>query len=127
MKSLFKNTCGATMVEFALVALPLFMFILGIMQTAWIVWSANLLHMSVDAAARCGAVPTSTTVPCYGGTLADMQQTANLVFKPLSGATFSSNATCAADKGAGLVGSYNVSIVFVINLKLTAQSCYPTV
>jgi Flp pilus assembly protein TadG len=127
MKSLLKNTRGSTMVEFALVALPILGFMVGLMQTAWVVWADNLLHVSVDTAARCGAVPTSTTIPCYGNTLQDMQQTANLVFQPLSGATFSSNTTCANDNGAGLIGTYNVSFLLVLNLKLTAKSCYPTV
>ncbi len=57
----FKNTRGAAAVEFALVALPVMLFLIAIMQTAWVVWADNLLHVSADAAARCGAVPTSTT------------------------------------------------------------------
>ncbi len=121
--NLFRNNRGATVVEFALAALPVMLFILGIMQTGWILWIDNLLHVSVDAAARCGAVSTSTTLPCYGSGLGNMQSTANLVFRPLSGATFSNNSSCG---GAGLIGTYNVSIVFV-NLTLTAESCYPTV
>jgi hypothetical protein len=130
---LFKNNRGSTAVEFALVALPVLVFILGIMQTAYIVWIDNLLHISVDAAARCGAVG-STTLPCLSGgtTLANMQSTANLVFCEragcVSGATFSlNNASCSADGGSGLIGTYNVTIVFVVNLTLTAKSCYPTI
>ena len=122
MKSLFKNITGASAVEFALVALPVFAFIFGIMQTAWIVWADNVLHVSVDAAARCGAV-NSTTSPCAG---TDMVTAANAFFAPLSGATFISNSTCSADGGAGLVGTYKVSILLV-SLTLSANSCYPTV
>jgi hypothetical protein len=120
----FKNNRGATAVEFALAALPVMLFILGIIQTAWIVWVDNLLHVSVNAAARCGAVHTSTTIPCHGSGLGNMQSTANLVFEPLTGATFSNNSSCG---GAGLIGTYPVTIVFVVNLTLTARSCYPTV
>src|ERR1700739_4131948 len=119
----FKNNRGATAVEFALAALPVMLFILGIIQTAWILWVDNLLHVSVDAAARCGAV-NSTTIPCSGLGLTNMRSAANLVFEPLSGATFSNNSSCG---GAGLIGTYPVSIVFVVNLTLTAKSCYPTV
>ena len=122
------------MVEFALVAPTVLMFILGIMQIAWIIWTNNLLSVSVDAAARCGAVSTSTTLPCYGGTTANMIQTANLVFHPLSGATFTANAACVADGGVGLVGTYQINAIpFVggskyfdkMSLTLTAKSCYP--
>src|SRR4051794_21353423 len=55
MMKFFRDNRGATLVEFALVTLPVFVFILGIMQTAWIVWIDNSLQVSVDAAARCGA------------------------------------------------------------------------
>jgi Flp pilus assembly protein TadG len=122
----FKNNRGAAAVEFALVAIPVLLFITGIMQTAWIVWADNLLYVSVDAAARCGAVQ-STTSPCKGSGLANMQSTANAVFGLLSGAAFSNNATCTADSGSGLIGTYNVSILFVVNLTLTAKSCYPSI
>src|ERR1044071_4015213 len=90
MRKLLKNTHGGALVEYALVALPVLVFVFGIMQTAWIVWVDNLLQMSVDAAARCGAVG-SLTSPCAGSTTADMIQTANTVFEPLSGASFSVN------------------------------------
>jgi len=119
---LFRDDRGATVVEFALVALPVLLFMIGIMQTGYIVWADNLLHVSVDTAARCGAVH-STTLPCSG---ADMASTANTVFRPLSGATFGNNSNCSADGGAGLVGSYTVNFL-AVTLTLTAQSCYPTV
>jgi Flp pilus assembly protein TadG len=122
MKSLFKNNRGAAVVEFALTALPVFMFIFGIIQTAWVVWADNLLHASVDAATRCVAVGSATS-PCQGtsGGVA----AANTVFAPLSGATFTSNSSCSAGS-TGLAGTYTVAILYgVINLTLTAQSCYP--
>jgi Flp pilus assembly protein TadG len=121
MRRLLRNNRGASAIEFALVALPVIVFMLGIIQTGWVVWANNLLHMAVDAASRCGAVQ-STTTPCAGGSTSNMITTANLVFSPLSGASFSANA-CA---GTGLMGTYTVSIVFVVNLTLTAKSCYPT-
>ena len=124
--NVFKNNRGATAVEFALVALPVIMFVLGIMQTAWIVWADNLLHVSVNTAARCAAI-NSTTPPCNGKTLPQMKATAATVFAPLSGAKFNNNGPCTADQGAGLTGEYDVSILFVVNLALTADSCYPTV
>jgi hypothetical protein len=102
------------------------MFIFGIMQTAWIVWADNLLHVSVDTAARCAAVKSSTP-PCNGNTLPAMKATAITVFGPLSGAKFLYNGPCTADQGDGLSGQYDVSILFVVNLTLIADSCYPTV
>src|SRR5215813_618183 len=63
--NLCKNNRGAAAVEFALVALPVLAFIMGIIQFGWVMWVDNLLHISVDTASRCGAVG-STTSPCDG-------------------------------------------------------------
>jgi Flp pilus assembly protein TadG len=126
--NLLKNNRGATAVEFALMALPVFTLIFGIMQTAWIVWVDNLLHAAVDTAARCGAV-NSTTSPCGGSGSTNMINTATVVFEPVSSssATFTINSSCG---GSGLNGSYNISIGvggLGVNITVTAKSCYPTV
>jgi Flp pilus assembly protein TadG len=113
---------GATVVEFALTALPVFLFIFGIMQTAYIVWADNLLHLAVDTAARCGAVQ-STTPPCQG---LNMMGTADTVFNPLGGAMFGNNLGCSAAGGAGVTGTYTINIV-AVTLTLTAQSCFAAV
>ena len=128
MWQFLRNNRGSSAVEFALVALPVLTFILGIIQTSWLMWVDNLLHVSVDTAARCGAV-NSTTSPCTGGTTSNMIQTANRVFGPFpsGSAAFSANTSSCSAGSTGLVGTYNVTIVFVINLTLTAKSCYPTV
>ena len=132
--NLFKNSRGAAAVEFALAALPVMGFIIGIIQFGWVVWADNLLHISVDTASRCGAIG-STTSPCDGSGTSAMIATANAVFQPLTGATFTNNSSCSVDAGSGLagsglVGTYHISIGlgnFGMSLILTAQSCYPTV
>jgi hypothetical protein len=129
MRNLFKNNRGAAAVEFALVALPVCSFFLGIMQFGYVLWTDNLLHFSVNTAARCGGVQ-STTTPCVGpwpasdGGLANMTQTANAVFR-LSGVNYTLNSSNCS--GAGLVGTYQVKFVLAVTLTLTAESCYPLV
>jgi Flp pilus assembly protein TadG len=119
MRNLLKDTRGGALVEYALVALPVVMLTFGIMQTAWIIWAANLLQVSVDASARCGAVG-SATLPC------DMIAAANKVFAPMSGASFTAN-TSSCSTGTGLIGTYTMNFLFVMNLTVTAKSCYPIV
>lgn len=119
MWKLVRDSRGATAVEFAMVILPVIIFTMGLIQTCYVIWVDNLLHVAVQAAARCGAIQ-STTPPCAGPSLVSA---ANTVFAPLTNASFTANANCS---GAGLVGTYRVSIAFVVNLPLTAQSCYPT-
>jgi Flp pilus assembly protein TadG len=126
MMTLLKNNRGATIVEFAIVALPVFVLIFGMMQVGYVLWIDNLLHVSVNAAARCGAVNSSTS-PCAGSGSTNMITTAKTVFLPMSGATFNNNASCTANGGAGLVGTYSFVFpaYFLFHLTLTAQSCYP--
>lgn len=119
MRKLLRNDYGGAAVEFALVSLPVIVFIFGIIQVAWMVWANNLLNIAVDTAARCGAV-VSTTPPCKGN---DMVSAANTMFTPLTGASFSANP---CTNGVGLIGTYSVTIVF-LDFTLTAKSCYPTV
>ena len=99
----FKNNRGAAAVEFALVALPVMLFIFGIIQTAWVLWIDNLLHVSVNVAARCAAV-NSTTTPCAGNTTPEMISAATTAFAPLSGAKFQNNGPCNSDGGSGVTG-----------------------
>lgn len=131
MWKLFRNDEGASALEFALVIVPVMLFMIGIIQTGYVVWANNLLHAALDAAARCGAVNSSTS-PCACPTTApcpasDMISAANAVIAPLPLA----NATIVADtltcNGAGLIGTYTVSIGYIIDLTLTAKSCYPSI
>jgi Flp pilus assembly protein TadG len=124
IKKLFGREDGTSVMEFALVAPALFGFVFGIIQTGYVLWIDNLLHYSVDVAARCGAV-ASTTSPCKGGGFANMEETANALFAMAhaSGSpTFDAN--CSAT-GSGLTGTYEVSFLSIVNLTLTAKSCYP--
>jgi Flp pilus assembly protein TadG len=120
----FKNNRGAAVVEFALVALPVMLFIFGIIQIAWVLWVDNVLHVSVNVAARCAAVG-STTPPCSGDTVPEMISTATAAFAPLNGASFQNNGPCTSDDGKGLSGAYTVNILFIVNLSLRENSCYP--
>src|SRR5215472_7696715 len=56
MKTLSRNNRGTATVEVALVTMPIILFIVGIIQTACIVWADNLLHIATDTGTRCGAV-----------------------------------------------------------------------
>jgi Flp pilus assembly protein TadG len=127
MWKFFRDNRGNAMVEYALVALPVTLFMFGIMQTAWVVWMDNLLTISVNTAARCGAIKSKTS-PCpvidwNNNVEAGMETAAHTMFG-IGGATFSAN-TCT--NGVGLVGNYSISFLFLVNMTVTAKSCYPKV
>jgi Flp pilus assembly protein TadG len=128
LKKFFRDNRGAAMVEYALVALPVILFMFGIMQTAWVVWVDNLLTISVNTAARCAAIKSVTT-PCpvtdwsNSNVEAGMESAANKMLG-IGGATYSAN-TCT--NGVGLIGNYTISFLFLVNMTVTAKSCYPKV
>jgi Flp pilus assembly protein TadG len=127
MWKFLRDNRGAAMVEYALAALPVIMFTFGIMQIAWVVWMDNLLTISVSTAARCGAIKSNTS-PCpttsnWSDVEAGMETAAHTMFG-ISGATFSAN-TCT--NGVGLIGNYSISFLFLVNMTVTAKSCYPVV
>lgn len=127
MKFLRDNRGGAA-VEFGLAALPTMFLILGVIQTGFVIWTDNLLHVAVHTAARCGGVGSSTP-PCVntGAVSNDMETAAVAAFQPLSGATFTSpNPNCSSET-IGVAGTYEVSFGYIINLTLSASACYPPV
>jgi Flp pilus assembly protein TadG len=129
---LIRNDSGATALEFALVAPVFFTFIIGILQFGYVLWIDNLLHYSVDVAARCSAVG-SITPPCSNPP--NMIDTANAVFGTAHSPApiFIANPSCGGSglsATGGKVGNvdvgYTVSFLKIVNLNLTANSCYPT-
>lgn len=120
----FNDKSGATALEFALVFPAVIAFVIGIAQVGYLLWIDNLLHYSVETAARCSAVG-STTYPCVGN---DMVTAAENLFKQAVAVTNIPNGTFTAlspCNGSGLQGSYTVSVLLVVPVTVTANSCYP--
>jgi Flp pilus assembly protein TadG len=135
-----RNNSGATALEFALVFPAFLAFVLGIVHVGYVVWIDNLLHYSVETAARCSAVG-STTYPCAGSGTANMTTAAENLFQQaiarsnIPSGTFTALSPCS---GSGLQGSYTVgfllspsepvnSVLRFLHLAVTvtANSCYP--
>jgi Flp pilus assembly protein TadG len=120
----FKSNSGATALEFALVLPAVIAFVVGIIQVGYLLWIDNLLHYSVETAARCGAIG-STTYPCAGS---DMQTAAKNLFQQavaitnIPSGTFTPLSPCS---GSGLQGSYTVSFLLAVPVTVSANSCYP--
>jgi Flp pilus assembly protein TadG len=127
MKRFLRNHDGAVAFEYALVIPFMMLFVAGICQTAYILCIDNMLHYSVDFAARCAAIQ-STASPCNGP---DMITPATHFFPMANGSTFATNTSSCS--GKGLIGTYQVSTfpveilreVFGAGVTLTARSCYP--
>lgn len=72
LSSFCKDDSGVSAVEFGLLALPLFLIILGTLNLGTILWKWNALQYAASVAARCVAVSgancTSVTTGCDSGT-----------------------------------------------------------
>jgi len=123
----FKDKSGATALEFALVFPAVITFIIGIAQVGYLLWIDNLLHYSVQTAARCSAI-SSTTFPCAGSGTTNMATAAKNLFKQavalsaIPSGTFTALSPCS---GSGLQASYAVRVLLVVPVTVTAKSCYP--
>jgi len=118
---LMRAQAGSMSVDFALVAAPLLLLILGTMEVGRTLWYQNALNYSVEEAARCATVDvnncnTSDQIKSYAAAR--------------SGAGFSSAtfSTSTAACGNLITASYPISLGIPIanaSITLTARSCYP--
>jgi len=116
---LMRSQRGAMSVDFALVAAPLLLLILGTMEVGRTLWYQNALNYSVEEAARCASIDvnncnTSDQIKTYAAAR--------------SGAGFAKATFSASTAACGnlISASYPISIgVADLSITLKAQSCYP--
>ncbi len=70
LRRLAKATDGVETIEFALAAIPLFMFLLGVIEFARLYWTQSELQFAAEAAARCATTNCCASGPasCGGST-----------------------------------------------------------
>ena len=123
LRSLQRCCRGAAAIEFALVAIPLFMFIFGIIEMGRVLWLQNALHYAVEEASRCAAVD-ATTCGTPDLVLDFAASHAGTTF-PTSIFTYDPSATCG--KQVSAIYRMNLIIPFVSeSVKLTSSSCFPS-
>jgi Flp pilus assembly protein TadG len=66
LRRLVKASDGIETVEFALVSITLFIFVLGIVEFGRLFWTQSELQYAVEAAARCVTVSCSATITGTG-------------------------------------------------------------
>lgn len=125
MQRFLRDTSGAAALEFGLAFPPFITLILGVLQVGYLLWIDGLLHYSVEEAARCSAIG-STTYPCAGSGASNMVTTADSLFgmavATIPKGTFGANSACT---GSGLAASYSVNFLLAAPVTVHASSCYP--
>lgn len=118
-RGVVRDPGGNASLEMALVAIPLFLFIFGIINAGRALWLQNALENSVMQAARCATVnPTLCGTANQITAYAAAQSGAGF-----NGAIFSfAQASC----GNRVSASYPLTLpVLNVSLNLSAQACYP--
>jgi Flp pilus assembly protein TadG len=113
---------GISALEFALIAVPLFMFLFGIIETGRMLWFQNALTYAVEEAARCASINSSIC----GSTTAIQAYAANrssVLFPP---SIFVPSAqTCGNQVTASYATSLAIPLV-PLRVTLSATACYPS-
>ena len=118
---------GAAAVEFALVSIPLFLLLFGIIQFGWAFYS----QITISQAAREGARYASLQVPC-GSCVADTQAKVKASAGPavvLNPADIAVANTCntgdTQNKSTTVTVTYQVSIALLFHMTLTGKASSP--
>jgi Flp pilus assembly protein TadG len=120
-RGILRDLRGSTGSEFALILAPLVLLLFGILEFGRVLYYQNALHYSVQAAARCASIDTTT---CSSTT-----QTQSYA-AGISAAGFDSSVFTATAPACGnnVAASYPMTLLipFVnVSLTLTANYCYP--
>jgi uncharacterized membrane protein len=120
-RGIFRDTAGASIVEFALIVPGFLMLVIGAIDVGRVLWSQVTLQRAVEVAARCGAVDA---VRC--GTPGQVQTFASerSLFAPPA-AFDVVPAACGVSVTASFEYSLSTALLGVPNLTLTASACYP--
>ena len=121
--SLWRDSSGASALEFALTAPVLFLFIFGIIELGLLFWTQLGLQHGTEMAARCASVnptlcPGSSAITGYAA-----QQAFGLT---LPAQTFSHTTPACGNQ---VSASYTFQFPQILNLSpltLTAQACFPS-
>lgn len=129
VRHLFRSCAGTTALEFALVALPFVMLLLGVIDFSRFIWTQSTLQFTVEKAARCAAVNTTIC-----GTTAQMQNYAlsqQVLPSEIQAQDFKDNPSTCSSSVPGKSVSISKNFTFTIPqlmpfaMTLKAQSCYP--
>lgn len=129
-----RDPSGTAAVEFALVAGPFILFVVGVIEVGRLVWAGHALDEVAISAARCigihapGCAQDNVVVPAMA--TAFVQQTAQswgLVLRP-EDVSLAINAGCAVETGflrVALSYSFYSVVPGLAGTELVAEACFP--
>jgi len=134
-----RDVSGTTAIEFALVALPLFVLLLGILEGALLYWSWQALEGAAIDAGRCAALnasscgnPTMSVTATQSYAVAAAQQrgltgvtTANVTVRTGASAQASCGSTTVSVVTVTMTYQYAMISLVPLPSNLSASVCFP--
>lgn len=120
------NQRGASAVEFALLALPFFAMLFGIVEGGRLLWTQIGLQHAVEMASRCASlVDDSNPHPCPGTSVQTYAASQAYGLNPPSNVFKVLSADCGSEVTATYTFAFITSYFGISPLTLTARSCAP--
>ena len=119
------NRRGATAVQFALIATPLFLFLFGIEETARAMWTQAAINMAVEDGARYSSVSGPTGTCTAAATVQSYAAARAWGMSLPSGDFTATTAACGCQVTASVPFTPIVPNLVPYNITLTASACFP--
>lgn len=121
-----RSQCGASAVEFALVAVPFFLILFGVIEGGRLLWTQLGLQHAVEMAARCASLATSSNLnPCPGTSVQAYATSQAYGLSPPTNVFTVLSAECGSEVTATYTFAFITSYFGISPLTLTARSCAP--
>jgi Flp pilus assembly protein TadG len=114
------NNCGATAVEFALIAPALVTVVVGTFYLCMALYLVASMHFAVEDGARCASVNSTTC----GSASAIVTYTKGRYFGPNTPTFAYATAACGNSVSASVTYVANLGVTSV-SIPITAKACYP--
>lgn len=127
VRRLLRSRSGVASLEFALVAIPFFLMVFGIVEFSRLVWTQSAMQFAVEKAARCASVNKSLCDPSTPSLVQTYAQS-----QMLAPGTTAANFSLDLSKSSCNKVSASLTFTFLLpellpsSVVLSAQSCYPT-
>ncbi len=123
LRRLIKASDGIETVEFALVSITLFLFLLGVVEFGWLYWTQSELQYAAEAAARCATVNCCASGPAACGGTTGNAGVQNYTTNQLFGMSIPSSNLTNFQVNAAICGN-QVTFTYTYNF-LVVGSLFP--
>ena len=124
-RSLAADRRGVAAVQFALIATPLLLFLLGIEETARIMWTQSAINMAVEDGARFSSVSGAVGSCGAAGTVTSYAASHALGLNLPAGDFTATAPACGCQVTANVPFTPIVPKLVPYSITLTASACFP--